>query len=307
MINLYRSLYLIRTVEERIAEVYPTDKVKSPVHLSIGQEFVSVGVCAHLKPEDVVFGYYRSHAMYLAKGGSLRAMIAELYGKSTGCCRGKGGSMHLSDVSHGIVGISAVVGTQIPEAAGYAYAQKLKNSGNITVCFLGDGATEEGVFYETLNWAVLKSIPLLLVCENNGYAINTSLHSRQAFPILNRVNGFGMDTGVVRNGCVRTLHTEVKQIVENIRTEGKPFFLEVACSRWKQHVGPNEDFRLGFRPESEVTEWQAKDQLIVLEKLVGDQAQAIRDSVDQEIEDAFLFAENSKFPDRREVATDVYR
>src|SRR5256885_10255045 len=142
--RFYRSLYRIRRVEEEIAKVYPTDKVKSPVHLSIGQEAVSVGVCEALLREDVVFGFYRSHALYLAKGGDLRRMIAELYGKVTGCARGKGGSMHLIDVAHGVMGTSAVVATTIPNAVGYAYALKYLKKDAIVVSFLGDGAVEEG-------------------------------------------------------------------------------------------------------------------------------------------------------------------
>src|SRR5262249_31415371 len=152
--------------------VYPTDKIKSPVHLSIGQEAVSVGVCAALEPRDVVFGSYRGHALYLAKGGSLQAMIAELYGKATGCTRGKGGSMHLIAPDHGLMGTSAVVGTPIANAVGYAYALRYRRSDAIVASFFGDGATEEGVFAESLNFAVLKELPILFVCENNQYAIH---------------------------------------------------------------------------------------------------------------------------------------
>src|SRR5947209_2166114 len=161
--QLYRSLYRIRRLEEEIARAYPTDKIKSPVHLSIGQEAVAVGVCAALRPDDVVFGTYRGHATYLAKGGDLRAMVAELYGKVTGCARGKGGSMHLVDVAHGVMGTSAVVATTIPHAVGYAWALKQRRSDAVTVAFLGDGATEEGVFAEALNLASLKQAPVLFV------------------------------------------------------------------------------------------------------------------------------------------------
>ena len=140
--RFYRSLYRIRRVEEEIIRVYPTDKIKSPVHLSIGQEAVSVGVCEALKPDDIVFGSYRSHALYLAKGGDLKKMIAELYGKITGCAKGKGGSMHMIDVEHGVMGSSAVVGTTIPHGIGYAYAMKLKRRDTVVVNFFGDGGTE---------------------------------------------------------------------------------------------------------------------------------------------------------------------
>src|SRR6266550_5975186 len=146
--RFYRALYRIRRVEEEIAAVYPTDKIKSPVHLSIGQEAVSVGVCEALGRDDVVFGTYRSHALYLAKGGDLQKMIAELYGKATGCAKGKGGSMHLIDVDAGVMGTSAVVGTTIPQAVGYAYAMKVQRRDTVVASFFGDGSAEEGAFHE---------------------------------------------------------------------------------------------------------------------------------------------------------------
>src|SRR5262249_9952178 len=159
--RFYRALYLIRRVEEEIARVYPTDKIKSPVHLAIGQEAVSVGVCEALRPGDVVSGTYRSHALYLAKGCDLPRMLAELYGKVTGCARGKGGSMHLIDPAAGVLGTSAVVGTTVPIAVGYAYAQKVKGRGALTASVFGDGAVEEGAFHESLNFAALRRLPVL--------------------------------------------------------------------------------------------------------------------------------------------------
>src|SRR5262249_1869502 len=191
--RLYRALYRIRRLEEEIARVYPSDKIKSPVHLSIGQESVSVGVCEALRPGDIVFGTYRGHALYLAKGGDMRAMVAELFGRATGCTRGKGGSMHLIAPEWGMMGASAVVGTTVANAAGYAYALRYRRSDAIVASFFGDGATEEGVFAETLNFAVLKRLPLLLVCENNGYAIHTHQRQRQGTTdICGRARAFGL-------------------------------------------------------------------------------------------------------------------
>ena len=178
--RFYRALYRIRRVEEEIARVYPHDKIKSPVHLSIGQEAISVAVCEALAPSDVVFGTYRGHALYLAKGGDLRQMIAELYGKATGCAQGKGGSMHLIDTDAGVMGTSAVVGTTIANAVGYANAMAYRRGGTIVASFFGDGATEEGVFHESLNFATLKRLPMIFICENNSYAIHTYQLRRQA-------------------------------------------------------------------------------------------------------------------------------
>jgi len=178
--RIYRSLRLIRRAEEEVARIYPSDKIKSPVHLSIGQEAVSVGVCDVLRADDVVAPTYRGHAAYLAKGGPLRGLFAELYGKATGVAGGKGGSMHLIDMSHNVLGASAVVGTTIPVAVGYGLALKRTKSDRVSVTFFGDGATEEGVFGESLNFASLHKLPVLFVCENNYYAIHTPITRRWA-------------------------------------------------------------------------------------------------------------------------------
>ena len=171
--RIYRSLRLIRRAEEEVARIYPSDKTASPVHLSIGQEAVAVGVCDVLEPDDVVSPTYRGHAAYLAKGASLRGLFAELYGKATGTAHGKGGSMHLIDMQHNVLGASAVVGTTIPVALGFALAFKRTQSNRVVVAFFGDGATEEGVFTESLNFAALHKLPILFVCENNFSAITT--------------------------------------------------------------------------------------------------------------------------------------
>ncbi len=191
--RLYYSLYRIRRVEEEIADIYPTDKIKSPVHLSIGQEAISVAVCDALNRDDIVFGTYRGHALYLAKGGDLKGMIAELYGKIDGCAKGKGGSMHLVDIDKGIMGTSAIVATTIPDAVGYAYALKYQRKDSIVVSFFGDGAVEEGVFYESINFAALKHLPIIFICENNSYAIHTHQLKRQSVAnICERVVSFGI-------------------------------------------------------------------------------------------------------------------
>src|SRR5688572_28646885 len=208
--QLYRSLYRIRRVEEEVAKVYPTDKIKSPIHLSIGQEAVAVGVCETLKPADIVFGTYRSHASYLAKGGDLKKMIAELYGKETGCAKGKGGSMHLVDVSAGVMGASAVVGTTIPQAVGFAYALKLQNKSSIVVTFFGDGACDEGVFYESLNFAALKKAPIIFICENNAYSIHSPQSDRHSMPdICRRAAAYGIPVERIENNDIDRIHERV--------------------------------------------------------------------------------------------------
>ena len=171
--TLFYQALRIRLVEERIIELYPTDKIQSPVHLSIGQEAVAVGVCRSLRTTDLLFSSYRSHAFYLAKGGDLRTMFAELFGRVTGCCGGKAGSMHLAAPEVGFMGASAVVASTIPHAVGAALAaQRLKRTDQVIVVAFGDGATEEGVYHESLNFAGLHKLPLVLLCENNGLAVH---------------------------------------------------------------------------------------------------------------------------------------
>jgi len=307
--KLYRSLYRIRRVEEEIARVYPTDKIKSPVHLSIGQEGVAVGVCEALEQSDVVFGSYRGHAMYLAKGGDVRRMLAELYGKVDGCARGKGGSMHLVDVPQGVMGTSAVVATTIPNAVGYAYAIKLRRERRVVVSFFGDGATEEGVFHESLNFAALKKLPILFVCENNHYAIHTHQRQRQANDdICGRVRTHGLPTERIEQNDVLALHTAAKRSIGALRDGGGPAFIECMTYRWLEHVGPGEDFALGFREREEAASWKAGDPVKALGDRLDDSARAQIDrEVEGEIKAAFDFAESSAFPGAEELHRHVYR
>lgn len=307
--RFYRSLYRIRRVEEEIVRVYPTDKIKSPVHLSIGQEAVSVGVCEALRGDDVVFGTYRSHAYYLAKGGDLRKMVGELYGKITGCAKGKGGSMHLIDVARGVMGASAVVGTTIANAVGYAYALKLQRKDSIVVSFFGDGGTDEGVFHESMNFAALKSLPVIFICENNFYAIHTHLLRRhKSGNICGRVQPYGILAEQVAGNDVLRIYEKVKAAVDALRAgEAGPFFFECLTYRWKEHVGPNDDFHLGHRTREEAEPWIQNDQVGRLAELLDPRRrQQIEMEVEAEIQDAFAFAEESPFPDPYELYTDVY-
>ena len=307
--RLHRALYRIRRVEEEIARVYPTDCIKSPVHLSIGQEAVSVGVCAALAPHDVVFGTYRGHALYLAKGGDLRAMIAELYGKVTGCTRGKGGSMHLIAPAAGMMGASAVVGTTIPNAVGYAYAVKQRRQNAIVASFFGDGATEEGVFSESLNFAVLKKLPILFVCENNQYAIHTHQRQRQGNPdICGRARAFGLPTARIDDNDVLALYERSREVVTKIRSGFGPWFLEVMTYRWTEHVGPGKDFHLGYRTDDEARPWRDHDQVRRLAEMINPVERArIEGEVEAEIADAFVFAEESAFPEAEDLYADVFK
>lgn len=306
--RLFRSLYYVRRVEEEVARIYPTDQIKSPVHLSIGQEAISVGVCDALNDDDVVGGTYRGHAVYLAKGGDLNAMIAEMYGKDTGCARGKGGSMHLVAMDQFVLGTSAVVATTIPIAAGYALALKRAGTGRIAVTFFGDGATEEGCFYETLNFAALHKLPVLFVCENNGYAIHEPLAKRwAATDLCRRVEGFGVPAQRIEDGDVFAIRDAAASAIARIRAGGGPELLECKTYRWKEHVGPNEDFDQNYRSEDEVIPWRKADQVPRLSAMVPAPRRAVIEAeIEAQIAAAVRFAEQSPFPTFEELHTNVY-
>ncbi len=306
--RFYWSLYRCRRVEEEIARVYPSDRILSPVHLSIGQEAVAVGACEALQADDVTFGTYRSHAMYLAKGGDLKKMIAELYGKADGCARGKGGSMHLIDVAAGVMGTSAVVGTTIPFAVGYALALQMRGERRVVASFFGDGAVEEGVFHESLNFAALKKLPLIFICENNGLAIHSRPSVRQAMNIPALVRAFGISCETVPDMDVFRIHERVSEAAAKIRAgQPGPYFFECHCSRWMEHVGPNEDFQAGYRSADEVQPWRAADQVSRVAALLDPATRnRIEQQVEIEVREAFAFAEQSPFPDERELLTDLH-
>ena len=292
-------MYRIRRVEEKCCEVYASDKIQSPIHLSIGQELASVAVCAALRKTDKVFGSYRSHALYLAKGGKLRAFVAELYGKSTGCARGKGGSMHLVEPEAGLLGTSAIVGSLIPVATGYAWAQKLKGSSVVTVCFFGDGATEEGCYFEALNFAALHSLPILFVCENNGYAIHTPLTARQSTSITSRAQAIGVPaiSTMTYEGTMRA----AESLVDRVASGYGATLLEVRAPRMKEHVGPGEDWGQGYRKRETEAGWT--DPVECAEQDLDGPAVAarIRAEVDAEVAFAFAFAAASPYPGPEEL------
>ncbi len=306
--EIYSQLYLIRRAEEKVADIYPTDKIKSPVHLSIGQESIAVGICTALEEGDPVSGTYRGHATYLARGGSLPGMFAELYGKDTGVARGKGGSMHLVAMDKMILGTSAVVGSTIPVAVGVAMAQKALKTGKVTVVFFGDGATEEGVFYESLNFAALKTLPILFVCENNGLAIHEPISKRQAANRLTeRVSTYGIPSVKVESGDVFDVYGAASELVAGIRAGGGPAFMECMTYRWREHVGPGEDYDSGYRTRADLEPWLAADSLVKLAaELPAADRTAIEADIDAQIEAAVQLAEQSPEPDLQELFSHVY-
>jgi TPP-dependent pyruvate/acetoin dehydrogenase alpha subunit len=315
LINLYKQMYRIRAVEEAIADNYPNGKMRCPVHLSIGQEAIPAAFAQVIKASDFAVSTHRGHAHYLAKGGNLNAMIAEIYGKSTGCAKGKGGSMHLIDLGVNFMGTSAIVGNSIPVGVGLALSAQLKKTNQISCIFLGDGATEEGVFYESVNFAAVRKLPVLFICENNLYSVYSPLSVRQpeGRSIAKMVSAMGIQAAVGDGSDISSCHQIMKNAVESVRNTGMPYFLEFSTYRWREHCGHSFDNDIGYRTEEEFLEWQAKDplnnlshQLTLADANGLATIESIKARINSEIEAAFHFAESSDFPDQTEAYTGVY-
>lgn len=300
--EMFREALKIRLVEEKIIELYPSDKIQSPVHLSIGQEAVAVGVCRGLQSQDWLFSTYRSHAFYLAKGGDLKQMFAELYGKVTGGAKGKAGSMHLTAPEVGFMGSSAVVASSLPHGVGAAYASKIKNDGRVHVVVFGDGATEEGVYYESLNFAALHKLPVFFVCENNGWAVHSRPEARQSYKIRDVVASFGIPTAYLKEGYdFLAVDAACRPLINRVRQGEGPRFIEIETCRYKEHVGPRDDFDDGYRSRDDVAHWFANDPLLI----ETDTVERFSDGLAREIDEAVAFAEESPWPTRDDLLSDV--
>lgn len=304
----YAQILRIRRTEEEIVRLYPTDKIKSPVHLSIGQEAVSVALCDHLRAEDVLFATYRGHAAYLAKGGDMNAMWAELYGKATGCGRGKAGSMHLVDLAVNMMGTSAIVASSIPEAVGSALCAKMHRENRIVVCMFGEGAADEGVTQESLNFASLRRLPILFVCENNEYAIYSHVSTRLAgYGLCERFRALGIPCEKEESGDFLAMHETAGRGVADVRRGFGPRFIEIRTSRWRDHVGPGEDRHHGYRSDAQLNADIASDQLPRIARLLPDETRRdIEVAVEREIRAAIAFAESSPFPKDEEIFDHVF-
>ncbi|MGE9290377.1 MAG: thiamine pyrophosphate-dependent dehydrogenase E1 component subunit alpha [Puniceicoccales bacterium] len=305
----YEMLLRARRADETVAAEATKGNFALPIHLSIGQEAISVGACMALKKEDVVFGTYRGHALFLSKGGDLRKMFAELHGKRTGSAMGKGGSMHLVDKDAGVMAMSGIVGTGIPNATGYAFGMKVQRKPNIVAVFLGDGATEEGCFHESLNFAALKKLPIIFVCENNGYAINSRRLSRQPdVPIVDRARSYGIFSDCIEDGDTEAIFNAVKMARKRILSgEGGPVFLECHTFRWKEHHGPGDDIGPGGRDPAEAAPWIENDELQRIGALVAPRSRSrIERAIEEEVADALEFARNSPDPVAGDLLTHAY-
>ncbi|MBI2526491.1 MAG: thiamine pyrophosphate-dependent dehydrogenase E1 component subunit alpha [Candidatus Rokubacteria bacterium] len=303
----------IRRAEEMIVERYPEEEIRCPTHLSIGQEAVAAGVCLALRPGDTAVSTHRCHAHYLAKGGDLRAMFAELYGRATGCCGGKGGSMHLTAPEVGMLGASAIVAGSIPLAVGCALAATLTGSDEVAVAFFGDAAAEQGVTHESLGLAALRRLPVLFVCENNLYATHSPLRARQVSEdIAPRAAAYRMPGVIVDGTDAVAVYRAARAAVARARKGGGPTLIEAKTYRWREHVGPNFDIALGYRSQAELSRWMERDPLEgVARRLLqaGVMEAAHRERIDAAVEaevaQAVAFAKASPFPSAEQLCADV--
>ena len=315
LLECYALASKIRAVEEMIANEYSNGEMRCPVHLSIGQELVSAVVGLNQQKDDTAVSSHRAHAHYLAKGGDLKKMIAEIYGKATGCCKGRGGSMHLIDLKVGFLGSSAIVGNSIPIGVGSGLSHKLNNSDALSFIFFGDGAIEEGSFYESVNFSAVHNLPTVYICENNLYSVYTRLNQRQPLEreIYKMVEGMGIIAVKIETRNAFECLKSTTEVINLARTTKKPVFIEYDTYRWLEHCGPNQDDHLGYRPQSEISKWKEQDPLLSLKEIlisnfgVSNAAlEVIQQEIANEVLEAFLQAKKDEFPNLDQSMSDVY-
>jgi pyruvate dehydrogenase E1 component alpha subunit len=298
--HLLREMLRIRRFEEKCAEMYSAGKIRGFLHLYIGEEAVAVGAMQALRPDDAIVATYREHGHALARGIPMRAVMAEMFGKVTGCSRGRGGSMHLFDASRRFFGGNAIVAGHLPMAAGLGLADKLLKRGSITACFLGDGSVAEGEFHETLNLAALWKLPVLFLCENNRYAMGTALELHQSEPDLRRkAESYRIEATQVDGMDVFAVAAAVKAAADAVRADSAPRFLELLTYRFRAHSMFDPEL---YRPRAEVQEWMKRDPITLLIEQQRLDAAAFEETVKAEIDDAVAFAEASALEPVEELA-----
>ncbi len=313
--NMYVAMLRIRLVEEKVADLVAHNDIICPCHLYIGQESIATGACAALKKDDYVFSTHRSHGHYLAKGGDLKKMMAELFGKDTGCSRGNGGSMHLVAPEIGYLGSSAIVAGTIPLAVGTALSSTIQKLDKVSIAFFGDGAATEGVMYESLNFASLRKLPIIFICENNLYSTHMHIKEIQAdSDIYRRAEAFNIPAYKIDGNNVISVYKKTSESVENARSGKGPTFIECMTYRWRGHVGPNWDLDKGLRSEEEVQWWinncgikRIEDLLLSTKVISSFEKEDLLNMLNAEIDEAVRFAEESPYPDIMEYKNKVFK
>lgn len=313
ILTLYRKAYLIRSAEELIIKHYDENLMKTPMHMSMGEEGICAGVCTALGKNSQTFGTYRSHGLYLAVTGETDKFFAEMYGKSTGVLKGKGGSMHLSSPDDGLIGISAVVGSTIPLAVGAAFANIYFNKKQIVAVFFGDGAVDEGVFWESLNIACSKGLPVLFVCEDNGYAVHTSTKARRGYKsLVNIIKQYSVSVFETDSTDAEQIYKLALKATHSIQKKHQPAFLHLKYYRYLEHVGVYEDFNAGYRTKLEFIGWQKKDPVKLLRnklknvKIKDMDIVKLEDRINKQIEESLKKAINAPFPDPSELLKNTF-
>lgn len=313
LLDLHRRMVRIRRFEETAGKMMEDGKIPGALHLYVGEEAVATGVMAHLANEDQITSTHRGHGHLIAKGGEFHRMFAELYGRATGYCKGKGGSMHISNMELGMLGANGIVGGGPPIAMGAAFSNKFRKTNNVACCFFGDGASNEGSFHEAANMASLYKLPALFVCENNGYGEYTPQANHQAIvDVADRAPGYGMPGVIVDGMDVIAVYEAAGEAIARARAGEGPTLLECKTYRYYDHVGVR-GMGLTYRTDAEVEEWKKKDPIDQFEARLAEQdiltaeaALAVHDEVLAEIATAVQFAEDSPYPDASALLEDVY-
>lgn len=313
LLEIYKKLYLIRRAEELIIKHYKENEMKTPMHMSMGEEAIVVGVVAALGEKDQVLGTYRSHALYLAKTGDTDKFFAELYGKVTGSARGRAGSMHLAEPGKSMMLTSAVVGTTIPIAVGAALANKFLRNQKVVAAFFGDGAINEGVFWESLNFACLKNLPILFVCEDNNFAIHSAIRERVGFKsIEDVVSQFYCHFDKSDTTDVFEIYRKTRDMIKKMKRSGRPGFLHLKYYRYLEHVGVDEDFHAGYRSRQEFLKWKRADPVLAARRylLVASVPEsdiiAQEVTIDQKLASSLNKAQKASYPKDSELFVDIY-
>ncbi|MEN9370834.1 MAG: hypothetical protein RI952_1699 [Bacteroidota bacterium] len=307
----YESMLLMRKFEERAGQLYGQQKIRGFCHLYIGQEAVVAGAMSVLRKEDGMITAYRDHAHAIAKGVTADSVMAELYGKITGCSKGKGGSMHMFSKEHNFYGGHGIVGGQMPLGAGIAFAEKYNGTDNVCVCYMGDGAVRQGALNETFNMAMLWKLPVIFVCENNGYAMGTSVGRTTNLSDIYKIGlGFDMPSEPVDGMSCEAVHEAMDKAVDRARKGDGPTFLDIRTYRFKGHSMSDP---AKYRSKEEVEEYKAKDPLeqvraTIVAKKYADQKwfDSIEEKIKEIVEHSVTFAEESPYPSASELYTDVY-
>ena len=314
LIDLFRNMLRIRLIEEEIERRYHQDQMKTPIHLVIGQEATSVGCCAALRREDLLYSSHRTHGNYLAKGGDLKAMLCEMHCRINGCVGSRGGSMHLIDKSVGMAGTSAIVGGAMPIATGAALAAQLQGVDRVSVVFLGDATTEEGVASESLNFAALKKLPVIFFCENNFYSVQSPLATRQPTrEIYKWAASYGIASVQVDGTNVLDVYEATNAAVQRAREGGGPTFIEAPVYRFRAHGGAGDDSHTGYRDPAEREAWEKVCPVETYFQFLANagvmdvkQRETMRAEIMQEVLEAFDYALASPNPEEKDLYTHVY-